>query len=32
MDVGVDAWDFRPFSFEQIRERMNTVTETLSES
>jgi calcineurin-like phosphoesterase family protein len=31
MDVGVDAWDFRPVSFEQIQDRMNAVTEAFSE-
>lgn len=31
MDVGVDAWEFRPVSFEEIRERMNAVTEAFSE-
>lgn len=31
MDVGVDAWDFRPVSFEEIRARMNEVTEAFSE-
>jgi hypothetical protein len=27
----VDAWDFRPVSFEQVRERMGAVTEAFSE-
>ncbi len=31
MDVGVDAWDFRPLSFEQIREQMHAVTEAFCE-
>jgi calcineurin-like phosphoesterase family protein len=31
MDVGVDAWDFRPVSFEDIRGQMDAVTEAFSE-
>ena len=32
MDVGVDAWGFRPVGFEEIRERMGAVTEAFSEN
>ncbi len=31
MDVGVDAWDFRPLSFEQIRDHMQAVIEAFAE-
>jgi calcineurin-like phosphoesterase family protein len=31
IDVGVDAWDFRPASFEELQARMNAVTEEFSE-
>jgi len=31
MDVGVDAWDFRPVCFEEIQERVNAVAESFSE-
>ncbi len=32
MDVGVDAWGFRPVGFEEIRERMDPVTEAVTEN
>jgi len=32
LDVGVDSWGFRPAGFEEIRERMDAVTEGFSES
>ena len=31
MDVGVDAWDFKPVNFHELRERMEAVTEGFSE-
>jgi calcineurin-like phosphoesterase family protein len=31
MDIGGDAWDFRPVSFEDIRARMDAVTEEFHE-
>jgi calcineurin-like phosphoesterase family protein len=31
MDVGVDAWEFRPVSFGEILKRMSAVTEAFSE-